>query len=196
MKGILFIAALILGLFTSTAYAAEKNLENELGKLLTEKNLKIACAESCTGGLLSSKLTDVAGSSAYVQGGIVSYSNDVKSSVLKVQPQTLRNFGAVSEQTAREMATNVREICGADIGVGITGIAGPDGGTVDKPVGTVYISVCLSTKISTTTANGTSTRSSNKTVVQRFNFNGSRSEIKNQACEAAMKMVIDVVNSI
>ena len=148
MKGILFIAALILGLFTSTAYAAEKNLENELGKLLTEKNLKIACAESCTGGLLSSKLTDVAGSSAYVQGGIVSYSNDVKSSVLKVQPQTLRNFGAVSEQTAREMATNVREICGADI------------------------------------------------VVQRFNLNGSRSEIKNQACEAAMKMVIDVVNSI
>lgn len=196
MKGILFIAALILGLFTSTAYAAEKNLENELGKLLTEKNLKIACAESCTGGLLSSKLTDVAGSSAYVQGGIVSYSNDVKSSVLKVQPQTLRNFGAVSEQTAREMATNVREICGADIGVGITGIAGPDGGTVDKPVGTVYISVCLSTKISTTTSRGTSTRSSNKTVVQRFNFNGSRSEIKTQACEAAMKMVIDVVNSI
>ena len=153
-------------------------MENELGKLLTEKNLTIACAESCTGGLLSSKLTDVAGSSAYVQGGIVSYSNDVKSSVLKVQPQTLRNFGAVSEQTAREMATNVREICGADIGVGITGIAGPSGGTAEKPVGTVYISVSYL----------------DKNFVKLFNFSGSRTEIKNQVCDAAIKLVIELVS--
>lgn len=156
------------------------NLEIELGKLLTDKNLTIACAESCTGGLLTSRLTDVSGSSAYVQGSIVSYSNDVKNSVLKVQAETLKNFGAVSEQTARQMSANVRELFKTDIGVGVTGIAGPSGGTAEKPVGTVYISVSDSRQI----------------IVKLFNFSGSRSEIKNQACEAAMQMVIDVVNSI
>lgn len=156
------------------------NLEIELGKLLTAKNLTIACAESCTGGLLTSRLTDVSGSSAYVQGSIVSYSNEVKNSVLKVQAETLKNFGAVSEQTARQMSANVRELFKTDIGVGVTGIAGPSGGTAEKPVGTVYISVSDSRQI----------------IVKLFNFSGSRSEIKNQACEAAMQMVIDVVNSI
>ena len=156
------------------------NLEIELGKLLTAKNLTIACAESCTGGLLTSRLTDVSGSSAYVQGSIVSYSNEVKNSVLKVQAETLKNFGAVSEQTARQMSANVRELFKTDIGVGVTGIAGPSGGPAEKPVGTVYISVSDSRQI----------------IVKLFNFSGSRSEIKNQACEAAMQMVIDVVNSI
>ncbi len=156
------------------------NLEIELGKLLTAKNLTIACAESCTGGLLTSRLTDVPGSSAYVQGSIVSYSNDVKKSVLKVQAETLKNFGAVSEQTARQMSANVRELLKTDIGVGVTGIAGPGGGTAEKPVGTVYISVS----------------DSRKTIVKLFNFSGSRSEIKNQACDAAMQMVMDVVNNI
>ncbi|MBQ7198120.1 MAG: CinA family protein [Selenomonadaceae bacterium] len=156
------------------------NLEIELGKLLTAKNLTIACAESCTGGLLTSRLTDVSGSSAYVQGSIVSYSNEIKNSVLKVQAETLKNFGAVSEQTARQMSANVRELFKTDIGVGVTGIAGPSGGTAEKPVGTVYISVSDSRQI----------------IVKLFNFSGSRSEIKNQACEAAMQMVIDVVNSI
>ena len=156
------------------------NLEIELGKILTAKNLTIACAESCTGGLLTSRLTDVSGSSAYVQGSIVSYSNEIKNSVLKVQAETLKNFGAVSEQTARQMSANVRELFKTDIGVGVTGIAGPSGGTAEKPVGTVYISVSDSRQI----------------IVKLFNFSGSRSEIKNQACEAAMQMVIDVVNSI
>ena len=156
------------------------NLEIELGKILTAKNLTIACAESCTGGLLTSRLTDVSGSSAYVQGSIVSYSNEVKNSVLNVQAETLKNFGAVSEQTARQMSANVRELFKTDIGVGVTGIAGPSGGTAEKPVGTVYISVSDSRQI----------------IVKLFNFSGSRSEIKNQACEAAMQMVIDVVNSI
>lgn len=155
-------------------------MEIELGKLLLEKNLTIACAESCTGGLLTSKLTDVAGSSAYVQGSIVSYSNEVKNSVLKVKAETLKEFGAVSEQTARQMSANVREICKADIGVGVTGIAGPEGGTVDKPVGTVYISVS----------------SDNKTVVKRFNFRGSRIEIKNQVCDAAMDMAKQLISNL
>ena len=155
------------------------NLENEVGRLLREKNLTIACAESCTGGLLTSRLTDVAGSSAYVQGSIVSYSNAVKNSVLKVKAETLKEFGAVSEQTARQMSENVRELFKTDIGVGVTGIAGPDGGSDEKPVGTVYISVS----------------NADKTEVKCFNFTGNRAEIKNQSCDAAMNMVKKVVNS-
>lgn len=154
-------------------------MEVELGKILTEKNLTISCAESCTGGLLTSRLTDVAGSSAYVQGGIVSYSNEIKNSILKVKAETLKNFGAVSEQTARQMSNNVRELFKTDIGVGITGIAGPGGGSAEKPVGTVYISVS----------------NSDKTFVKRFNFGGSRIEIKNQSCDAAIKMVMEVIEN-
>ena len=149
------------------------NLESEVGKLLREKNLTIACAESCTGGFLTSRLTDVAGSSAYVQGSIVSYSNAVKNSVLKVKAETLQEFGAVSEQTARQMSENVRELFKTNIGVGVTGIAGPDGGSAEKPVGTVYISVS----------------NADKTEVKRFNFSGTRAEIKNQSCDAALSMI-------
>ncbi len=152
-------------------------MEVELGKILREKNLTISCAESCTGGLLTSKLTDVAGSSAYVQGGIVSYSNEIKNSILKVKAETLKEFGAVSEQTARQMSSNVRELFKTDIGVGVTGIAGPDGGSIEKPVGTVYISVS----------------DSDKTFVKKFNFSGSRIEIKNQTCNAAMSMIKNFV---
>ena len=152
-------------------------MENEVGKILLEKKLTIACAESCTGGLLTSRLTDVAGSSAYVQGSIVSYSNEIKNSVLKVDAETLKNFGAVSEQTARQMSANVREIFKTDIGVGITGIAGPGGGSAEKPVGTVYISVS----------------NSKLTTVKKFNFSGSRREIKNQSCNAALTLLKDFV---
>lgn len=154
-------------------------MEVELGKILTEKKLTIACAESCTGGLLTSRLTDVAGSSAYVQGSIVSYSNEIKNSVLKVKEETLKNFGAVSEQTARQMSANVRELFKTDIGVGVTGIAGPGGGSAEKPVGTVYISVS----------------NSDKTFVKKFNFVGCRKEIKNQSCDAAIKMVMEVIEN-
>lgn len=152
-------------------------MEVELGKILTEKKLTIACAESCTGGLLTSRLTDVAGSSNYLQGSIVSYSNAVKNSVLKVKAETLEKFGAVSEQTARQMSNNVRELFKTDIGVGVTGIAGPGGGSLEKPVGTVYISVSNSDNV----------------IVKKFNFIGSRSEIKNQSCDAAIKMVMNLI---
>lgn len=154
------------------------NLENEVGKILREKNFTIACAESCTGGLLTSRLTDVAGSSAYVQGAIVSYSNTVKNSVLKVKAETLEKFGAVSEQTARQMSENVRKLFNTDIGVGVTGIAGPDGGSAEKPVGTVYISVS----------------NADKTDVKRFNFTGTRVEIKNQSADSALSMIKNVVS--
>ena len=152
-------------------------MENEknfiVGELLKKKNFTISCAESCTGGLLTSKLTDVAGSSEYVQGSIVSYSNEIKISALHVKEETLKNFGAVSHETAFEMAKNIREIFKTDIGVGVTGIAGPGGGSKEKPVGLVYISFA----------------DKNSVTVEKFNFVGSRTEIKNQSVVAALKMI-------
>lgn len=148
-------------------------MEIEIGELLTEKNLTIACAESCTGGLLTSRLTDVAGSSAYVKGAVVSYTNEIKNAVLHVKEETLNNFGAVSKQTAEEMAANVRQILNADIGVSVTGFAGPGGGTAENPVGTVYIGVS----------------GSNGCKVQKFKFIGTRTEIKEKAVAAALMMI-------
>ena len=118
-----------------------ESLEALVGRLLRECGRTIACAESCTGGLLTSRLTDVAGSSAYVMGAVVSYTNEVKVSLVGVHEATLKTFGAVSEKTAREMAEGVRRAIPANIGVGITGIAGPGGATAEKPVGLVYIAV-------------------------------------------------------
>jgi nicotinamide-nucleotide amidase len=115
----------------------ETTMEAVVGDLLRRRGRTVAVAESCTGGLVAHRLTEVAGSSAYVRGGIVAYADDVKLQNLSVRAETLRQHGAVSEQTAAEMATGVRAGLGADIGVGVTGIAGPSGGSVDKPVGTV-----------------------------------------------------------
>ncbi len=116
-------------------------LSAQVGSVLSRRSLTIAPAESCSGGLLSSYLTDVSGSSAYMLGGIVSYSNHAKMHLLGVQGITLATFGAVSPETAAEMAQGVRKLAGADIGISTTGIAGPTGGTPDKPVGLVYLHV-------------------------------------------------------
>ena len=112
---------------------------SKLGRRLTADALTVATAESCTGGLLASVLTDVAGSSAYMLGGVVSYSNHAKMRLLGVQDATLQTHGAVSAESAAEMAQGVRRLLGSDIGLSTTGIAGPGGGTPDKPVGTVYL---------------------------------------------------------
>lgn len=149
-----------------------------IGEKLREKNLTIACAESCTGGLLTSKLTDIAGSSDYLQGAIVSYSNEIKISALHVKAETLENFGAVSPQTAIEMAKNIREIFHTDIGVGVTGIAGPGGGSSIKPVGLVFIAVADKDFVN----------------VEKFNFKGTRIEIKNNAAESALKMIGGIIS--
>jgi nicotinamide-nucleotide amidase len=119
----------------------EDTLEEVVGRLLKEQNLKIAVAESCTGGFLANLITNVPGASDYFLEGIVSYSNEAKMKSLGVQKNTLDSFGAVSSETALEMARGVRKISGADIGVSVTGIAGPTGGSVEKPVGTVHIAV-------------------------------------------------------
>ncbi|MGN0526516.1 MAG: CinA family protein [Acutalibacteraceae bacterium] len=109
---------------------------------LKSQNKTLALAESCTGGLVSKFITDVSGASAVYEGGICSYSNKVKMNILGVNKSTLDSYGAVSEQTAREMAEGVRRIIGADIGIGITGIAGPDSDNTNKPVGLIYIAIC------------------------------------------------------
>ncbi|GAB3698306.1 competence/damage-inducible protein A [Spirosoma flavus] len=114
-------------------------LETVIGRLLSEKQLSLGVAESCTGGYVSSQITKVPGSSAYFWGGVVSYSNVVKVNQLGVQSATLEQFGAVSEETVRQMAEGVRKALGTNVGIATSGIAGPDGGTPDKPVGTIWI---------------------------------------------------------
>jgi PncC family amidohydrolase len=115
--------------------------EQEVGPLLTEVPLTLATVESCTGGLVAHRITNVSGSSAYFRGGLVTYANEAKEALLGVRHETLLAHGAVSEETAREMARGVRQRLGADIGVAVTGIAGPTGGTPEKPVGLVYIAL-------------------------------------------------------
>ncbi len=120
----------------------ERKIEQVVGDLLIKNHLTLSTAESCTAGWLSKVITDVSGSSEHFKGGVVAYSNEVKKNVLGVMERTLDSYGAVSSRTAREMAVGARKLTGSDIGLSITGIAGPAGGTADKPAGTVFI--CLS----------------------------------------------------
>jgi competence/damage-inducible protein CinA C-terminal domain len=159
--------------------AVDGMCSEEIGRELREAGFTIACAESCTGGLLTSTLTDIPGSSAYLMGSVVSYSNDVKSRVLGVSEETLSRYGAVSEETARAMAEGVRRLMQTDIGVGITGIAGPDGGSEEKPVGLVYIAIADQTH----------------TIVEKNNFSGTRLENKRAAVEKALHMIHNVIRS-
>jgi nicotinamide-nucleotide amidase len=148
-------------------------MEDVLGSMLAERKLWIAVAESCTGGLIASRLTDVPGSSRYVERGIVSYSNAAKTELLGVPSELIETHGAVSEPVAIAMADGIRTRSRVDIGVGVTGIAGPDGGTPEKPVGMVCIAA----------ASATATR------VRTFRFVGGREMVKFQASQAAMDMV-------
>jgi PncC family amidohydrolase len=118
-----------------------QDLEITVGRLLREQGLTLAVAESCTGGLVGHRITNVPGSSDYYRGSITAYACDVKETLLHVRSETLTDHGAVSEGTAREMAQGVRQAIGADVGVSVTGIAGPIGGTPEKPVGLVYIAL-------------------------------------------------------
>ncbi len=147
----------------------------ELVKLLTEKNLKITSAESCTGGLFAAGITGVSGSSSCFDGSFVTYSNEQKERLLGVKKETLESFGAVSYQTALEMAKGVRLSFKADIGIGITGIAGPTGGTKEKPVGLVYIAI------------------SHKggEVAYKCHFEGSREEVRKSAVLKAKSLALD-----
>jgi len=149
------------------------SLEEVVGARLRERRLKVAVAESCTGGLLTSRLTDVPGSSAYVDRSEVCYSNQAKIDSLGVPAALIAAHGAVSEPVARAMAEGIRAKASADIGMGVTGIAGPDGGTPEKPVGTVAIAVLV----------GADAR------VRTFQFVGAREMVKFQSAQAALNML-------
>ena len=154
-----------------------EGLDNSLAQvvfeLLLERNARVRFAESCTGGLLTSQLVDLPGASNVLDESHVTYANAAKVQVLGVSMDTLDEFGAVSAECAAEMAEGARRIRGADYGVSVTGIAGPEGGTPDKPVGTVYIGV--------SDANGT--------VTKRFNFRGQRTWVRTLSCGNALNML-------
>lgn len=150
-------------------------LESHLGQLLSESGLWLAVAESCTGGLICHMITNVPGSSSYFRGGVIAYANEVKTESLSVAAATLENFGAVSVETVVEMASGVRKALKADIGLSVSGIAGPDGGTDEKPVGTIWIGLSAS----------------DTEVAELFHFSGERGEIKKQAAKTALQLVIE-----
>lgn len=133
----------------------------------------MAVAESCTGGLIGFRVTSVSGSSAYFMGGVIAYSNEVKKTKLGVARELLEKMGAVSAPVARQMALNVRKRFGVDIGIAVTGIAGPDGGTAEKPVGLVFVGL----------AEG------ERCHVRRFCFSGDREAVRMSSSEAALEML-------
>ena len=151
----------------------DDDLETVLGRMLAERKLTIAVAESCTGGLIAHRLTNVSGSSAYFERGVVTYSDTSKTELLAVPRDTIGTHGAVSRETALSMASGIRTAARTDIGLSTTGIAGPSGGTPSKPVGTVWIGIA--------DAGGT--------LALKFNFGEGRARIKERASQAALELV-------
>jgi nicotinamide-nucleotide amidase len=165
----------LLAVLRDDVYSTDgRVMEEVVGSLLKERGYTIAAAESCTGGLFTSRLTDVPGSSAYVRASVVAYSYEDKSSLLGVSPELIAAHGAVSEPVAVAMAEGIRLRTGADVTVGITGIAGPGGGTPEKPVGTVVIAVIVPDR---------------PVYVRTYSFLGGRSMVKFQATQAALDRV-------
>lgn len=156
------------------------SIEKQTVELLKSKKLKLATAESCTGGLISKRITDVSGSSEVFEGGVVCYSNRFKENVLGVSPETLKKYGAVSRETAREMVKGVLSLTKADIAVAVTGIAGPSSDDTNKPVGLVYIAVSDG-KI---------------TVVKKLlnNFTGDvREQTRSISADTALEMIMEAI---
>ena len=151
----------------------DRDLQEVTGQMLSDRRLTLSIAESCTGGLISKLFTDQPGSSAFLLGGVIAYHNDLKMDLLKVSAETLENVGAVSEETAKAMALNIREITGSDFAISTTGISGPGGGTEDKPVGLVYIGM--------SDANGV--------IVKKFNFLKNRKLHREMTAATAINML-------
>jgi len=154
-------------------------LAMQVGALLREKQQQLATAESCTGGLISHWITEVSGSSAYFMGGIASYSNEAKMQLLGVQEQTLINNGAVSEPTAREMVLGAQKRFSVDYALSVTGIAGPGGGTDEKPVGLTYIGLATPHDVK----------------VHQFIWKGNRSQNKQSSASAALQLLLDYLKT-
>jgi len=151
----------------------DDTLPEQVGKMLMEKKQKLSVAESCTAGMLGSMITEAAGSSEYFWGGIISYSNECKMKILGVNPSTLEQFGAVSRQTAEEMAIGIRTLSGTDYALAITGIAGPSGGTKEKPVGLVYIALAFD----------------NDCIAKELKFIGSREAVRKLSAKSALDLL-------
>jgi nicotinamide-nucleotide amidase len=149
------------------------SMEKIVGNLLRANNLQLAVAESCTGGLICQRLTNTPGSSEYLLGGVVSYSNELKTKFLAVPPEMIETWGAVSRQVAEQMAVGIRSVCEADIGLSVTGIAGPGGGSEEKPVGTVYIAIATA----------------EENWVTKFQFDGDRSQIRIITAQSGLDLV-------
>ncbi|MEW6028610.1 MAG: CinA family protein [Chloroflexota bacterium] len=153
-------------------------LESVVGPLLRARSLKLATAESCTGGLIADRITDVAGSSDYFLGGVVVYAYEAKVALIHVSWDTLRKHGAVSRETVIEMARGVRTALGADIGLSVSGIAGPGGGLPDKPVGTTWIGLSAN----------------DGDWARKFIWDGDRRANKQLSADAALQMLVDYLN--
>jgi PncC family amidohydrolase len=158
----------------------DERLEARVGEGLRSKGWTICAAESCTGGLVMHRLTNIAGSSDYVLGGVVSYANSAKQNILHVHQGTLIAYGAVSEQVAMEMAVGARTLFGATLAVSITGIAGPGGGSADKPVGLTYIGLV---------------GPGNLSIVHRHIWQGDREAIKAASADAVLQLALDTLES-
>ena len=152
-------------------------LLDNVAKKLREKGLSIATAESCTGGLLAHILTNISGSSDYFYYGIISYSNYSKIKLLDVPEETIKQYGAVSKQTAEAMAQGIKKIADVNIGISTTGIAGPTGGSKEKPIGLVFIGIAYNENI----------------YNKKFLFSGTRLQIKDSTCNEALKMILDLI---
>ncbi|MFB6290861.1 MAG: CinA family protein [Candidatus Bipolaricaulia bacterium] len=163
----------------SNSTSVNEKVEVQVGELLRDGSLSLAVAESCTGGLVSHKITNVPGSSDYFDRGVVSYSNRSKLELLEVREDTLYEHGAVSRKVAGEMAKGVHKLAGTEVGLSTTGIAGPGGGTEEKPVGLVYVGV----------HKGKTTR------VKEFLFQGDRWENKRSASDKALETLIAVLSN-
>jgi len=153
----------------------KQQLELQIGKVLRERKFKLALAESCTGGLVSDRITNIPGSSEYFLGGIVAYAYEVKVALLNVSWDTLNAHGAVSQEVVLEMAHGARKILNSDIAASISGIAGPGGGTLSKPVGAVWLALAA--------PDGEWTR--------EFHFSGDREQVKSSSADAALQFILD-----
>ena len=163
-----------------TAAADSLQLATELGQLLLQKKWSITTAESCTGGGIGYWLTAVPGSSAYVDRGFITYSNKAKQQLLAVRSATLLQFGAVSEETVREMAEGAAKAANANMAIAVSGIAGPDGGSVYKPVGTVCFGFCVNGNVASS----------------QLVFAGDRQQVRQQAIDYALKQSIELLTAL
>lgn len=155
---------------------ALQRLSRQIGEQLTQRQATVTAAESCTGGWIAKVFTDISGSSGWFERGFVTYSNEAKQQLVGVQAGTLAQYGAVSEQTVQEMANGARKAAGADYAIAVSGIAGPDGGTPEKPVGSVWFAIAGPAQ---------------RTVTQLQVFKGDRDAVRRQSVGFALQTLLD-----